>query len=256
VVNKKATRTNPLQSLENALQLIELFRENEELGVTQIADKLKVSKSTAFRLLFTLSKWHYVRQNEETDRYRLGMQVAVLGDLVNARNEIVALIHPYLVRLTDDVKEVSYLTILEEDLFVRFIDRVTFSSLLNYGSMIGHRRPAYCTASGKAMLAFFPPDKLNEALRRMKLKRLTQTTITTKTMLLKTLAEIRENGYSVDNEESDPGLSCFATPIFNANGQPIAAISISGPTGRIMIDREDKITLLKGTAAEIMGKMS
>jgi DNA-binding IclR family transcriptional regulator len=251
----QTTRSSALQSLENALRLIELFRENEELGVTQIAAELKVSKSTAFRLLYTLSKWHYVRQNEDTDRYRLGMQFAFWGDLVNTRNEIVALIHPYLLRLTDEVKEVSYLTILEEDLYVRFIDRVTFSTLLNYGSMIGNRRPAYCTASGKAILAFLPPEKLDDCLRRIKLKRITDTTITTKQRLREALAEIRRNGYSADDEESDAGLSCFATPIIGMNGYPVAAISMSGPTGRIIIDKEEKIRLLKRTAKQIMEKM-
>lgn len=241
-----------LQSLENAFRVIELFRENEEQGVSQISRELSMAKSTAYRLLATMEKWGYVKKNEETDRYRLGVQFAVWGSLVQSRNEIVKLAHPHLARLSRSINEIVFLGVLEDDFFVRYLDRLmTSSALSSFGSPIGNRMPAYTTACGKALLAHLPPERLVHYMDGAHFERLTATTITSKTALTKELQTIRRRGFSEDNEESELGLSCFAVPVRERGGQALAAISISGPTGRVLVDKDIKLEKLMDTAKKI-----
>lgn len=248
----KEQQSGILQSLENAFRVIELFRENEELGVSQISRELSLAKSTAYRLLATMEKWGYVKKNEETDRYRLGMKFAIWGSLVQNRNEIVRLAHPHLVRLSSSVNEIVFLGVLEEDFYVRYLDRLMTTTVLSsYGSPVGNRMPAYSTACGKALLAGLPPERLAEYMETAVLKKLTPTTITSKAALAKELQAIRERGYAMDDEESEVGLSCFAVPVCERSGRPIAAISISGPTGRVLLDKEKKLEILFETAKKI-----
>lgn len=241
-----------LQSLENAFRVIELFRDNEELGVSQISRELSLAKSTAYRLLATMEKWGYVKKNQETDRYRLGMKFAVWGSLVQSRNEIVKLAHPHLARLSGNVNEIVFLGVLEEDFFVRYLDRLMSNTVLSaYGSPIGNRMPAYSTACGKVLLAHLPPAQLAHYMENAEFVGMTATTITSKADLARELEVIRERGYGEDNEESELGLSCFAVPVRERGGRAIAAISISGPTGRVLVDRESKLEKLIETAKQI-----
>lgn len=242
-----------LQSVDNALRVLELFKTNEELGVTQIALELNIAKSSAFRLLNTLREWRYVTKNEETDQYCLGIQFAIWGEIAISRNVLVSAAKPHLVNLAMQAREISYLTILEDDFHVRFIDRVTDNSRTTvFGSQVGSTMPAYCTASGKSLLANLSDERLEEYFKIVKLEKLTDKCITDKTVLKAQLEEIKKLGYSFDDEESEHGLSCIATAIINSRGKAVAAISISGPTGRITLDMEDKIKLLKDTAEKIL----
>ena len=252
----KKENASILQSVDNAFRLLELFKTKEELGVTQISQELKIAKSSAFRLLNTLKEWKYVTKNEETDQYRLGIQFAVWGEIAKSRNVLVSAAKPYLVDLALQVREISYLTILEDDFHVRFIDKVADSSRTAlFGSQIGNTMPAYCTASGKAMLAFLPNERQEEYFRIANLIELTPKSITDVDTLKKQLKEIKVKGYSFDDEESEQGLSCYATPIINLAGDVVAAVSVSGPTGRITLDSEEKIKLLKETAQKIVNEI-
>lgn len=241
-----------LHSLENAFRVIELFRDSEELGVSQISRELSLAKSTAYRLLTTMEKWGYVKKNEETDRYRLGMKFAIWGSLVQSRNEIVRLAHPHLAQLSSSVNEIVFLGVLEDDFYVRYLDRLMTNTVLSaYGSPIGNRMPAYSTACGKVLLAHLPPAQLAQYMEKATFEEMTPTTITSKSALLQELEQIRACGFGEDNEESERGLSCFAVPVKDGGGRAIAAVSISGPTGRVLVDREIKLEKLLETAKNI-----
>ena len=245
-----------LQSVDNALKVIELFKDYEELGVTQIADELGIAKSTAFRLLNTLRSRKYVIKNDKTDNYRLGFLFATLGDIVKNRNEIIRISQPYLAELTLDVLEVSYLSILEDDYNIRFINKISENTRISiYSSPVGNTMPAYCTAAGKAILSKLPEPRIEQYIRIVDLNKLTPNTITEKDKLRNELIKINQSNLSIDNEESEPGLTCFATSILNPIGDVIAAISISGPTGRITIDKNNKIKALQKTAENIMREL-
>ncbi|CUS95312.1 IclR family transcriptional regulator [Candidatus Kryptonium thompsonii] len=100
-------------------------------------------------------------------------------------------------------------------------------------SEVGKRLPAHCTGLGKAMLAFLPESDVKRIIKEKGLKKFTKNTITNKKDLFEELKKIRECGYAIDNEEIEDGLRCIAAPIFNGDGEVIAAVSISGPSSRI-----------------------
>lgn len=120
---------------------------------------------------------------------------------------------------------------------------------------IGSRMPAYCTGVGKAMLAYMDAETLNSLIPES-MEAITPHTITDKEAFLKHLKDIRSKGYAIDNEESSIGLRCIAAPIFDQNGDPKYAISISGPTVRMTEERiEDIIRAIKDSARKISNRL-
>lgn len=240
-----------LQSVDNALRLIDILCEVEEIGVTQLAKEMGLGKSTVFRLLMTLEKSGYIRKNESNNKYRLGMKFAYIGSIVSNRQEIVRYSRPYLEELAWKTNETAHLVIMEDDCNIRFLDKVMGNSMVHMESFVGGKKPAYCTGTGKALLAYLPTERVISYLRNQKIEKLTENTITDKDELLKELERTRERGYSVDNEENEIGLTCYAAPIFDALGDAIAAISLSGPTNRMRINSEDIISSIKDVAQKI-----
>ncbi len=250
-IEKKDNGQYILQSVDNALQLIEILCETEEIGVTQIAKELGIGKSTAFRLLATLENWGYIRKNEESSRYRLGMKFAHVGTIVLNRQEIVRYSRPFLEDLSKAFNETAHLVILEDDFNVRFVDKVKGNALMHMESFVGAKKPSYCTATGKALLASEPVEKVLQYLRKQGIEKLTEHTITSEEALLSELEEVRQQGYAVDAEESEIGLTCYAAPIYNNSGKAIAAISLSGPTTRMKINSKEITETIKDIAKRI-----
>ena len=118
---------------------------------------------------------------------------------------------------------------------------------------IGRRAPAYCTGVGKVLLAYLPESELTAFLQTIKLERFTKNTITDPDLLKREIQLIRERGYSVDNEESTPGIRCVAAPILDASQHVIASISISGPSVRIT---DEKIPELADMVIETSQEIS
>jgi DNA-binding IclR family transcriptional regulator len=119
----------------------------------------------------------------------------------------------------------------------------------------GQRLPAHCTASGKIMLAFLPPDR-REASLSQPLAPFTEKTITSRSELERQLASFRQQGYGFDDEEYEAGIRAVSAPILNREGHAIAALSMPGPAGRITLDRIPEIAgALKEAAREISSRM-
>ncbi|HHV38882.1 MAG TPA: IclR family transcriptional regulator [Tepidimicrobium sp.] len=241
--NRSKKNVNVLQSVNNAFRAIEVLTEVEEIGVTHLSQKLGIGKSTAFRILTTLEVWGYVKKNEDTSRYRLGMKFADIGAIVLDRLEIVNYARPYLEQLTSQFNETSHLGILEDNYNIRFIDKVRGTTMFSMKSLVGGTTPAYCTGMGKAILANLPSSRIESYLQNVKLERFTPNTITDKDEFLEELGYIRDRGYSIDNEENELGLTCYGAPIFDSSNTPIAAISVSGSTPKM---REKKDEMIQG----------
>jgi len=143
---------------------------------------------------------------------------------------------PYLRQLVDDVEETVNLAVLDNHEVV-YIERVGSKHMLNVYRPVGSRLPAYCTSTGKAMLAFLPPTELAAAFAATNWVRYTETTLMTPEALEENLALVRRRGFSDSNGEMMPELRAVAAPIYHHDGQVVATVNISVPTHRVTYER-------------------
>ncbi len=230
-----AERRESVQSLERALDVLEALAVGGELGVTELATRTGLVPSTAHRLLSTLAKRGYVSQSSESGRYLLGYKVVEVASGLERRLErLRAAARPHLEAIQQATSETVNLVVLDGDRVV-YVDQVEGSRSVRMFTTVGTAVPAHTTGSGKAILAFGPADAV-EALYagREPLERLTDSTLVTVAELERDFAQIRRRGYAIDNEEHEEGVGCVATAVFDHRGIPCAAISVSGPTARIL----------------------
>lgn len=205
-------------------------------GVTQLATQLRLTKSNVHRLLQTLAAHGYVRNVGDTGNYELTLKLWELGSKVRSRLGITEIGGPFLKLLGDQTSEAVHLSVLS-GAEVIYIDKVESPQPVRAYSMIGGRAPAYCVATGKAMLAFCSPKQLDEM--KIQLTRHSVNTISSRARLDKELQRIREQGYSINRGEWREDVSGVAAPIFDQTESVVAAIGISGPSTRL------KLTVLK-----------
>lgn len=235
-----------IQSVSRAIQIIRCFEDNEELGVTEISKIIGLHKSTTFGLISTLEANKLLEKNENTGKYRLGLELFRLGTKVNSTLRHIAI--PYLERLVNMYQETVNLVVMD-DLYVIYLEKVESTRSMRISTMVGGRLPLYCTAVGKAIMANLPPEELKSKLDRMEFKKYTDKTLYDKNSIIGSLEKIRSAGYAEENEELEIGLSCIAAPIYNHFNIPFAAISLSGPTFRMNEDfcKEISLTLIRYT---------
>lgn len=230
----KATR-NRLSSVATAIRLLKAFSEDEEeLGVSALALKLGVAKSTVHRLAVTLVSEGLLEQDPENDRYRLGIGLFGLGTLVRRRMNLSNEARPYLFDLRARTGETILLGIPSET-EIMYIYNLESPQALRMRSDIGVRRPAYCTAVGRAIFAYAPKATLDRVLAGPLTAR-TPKTVTDAPALRAILAGVRERGYAIEDEESEPGIRCVAAPILGAGGAVVGAVGIAGPSQRLSLD--------------------
>ena len=244
-----------LQSAANTLTVLEIIAQNPESGINEIVDLSGIGKSTVFRILYTLESRNYITRME-TGRYRLGLKLFSLGKIVEKDCGIIQLAHPYLERLSNEAEETAHISIWKDRLNIVFIDKVVSTNTsLQMGSYIGYSRPAHLTASGKVLLSVCSDERIQEYINETEFTRLTDTTISSGNALFAEIQKIREQGYAVDNEESEIGLVCMADLIYDSFRQPYAAISISGPAPRMWQNHERNLAALKRIAHEVSEKL-
>lgn len=249
--SNKERDENILQSVDNALKVIDVLVEHKEMGISEISRELKIGKSTAYRLITSLKARGYVEQNLSNEKYSLSLKFAYIGSMVLKRIDLTRAARKYLEKLTESYNETTHLAILDET-HVVFIDKVNSPNVsIQMNSAIGSRMPAYCTGTGKLLLAYQSEEYINEYLKNVRFYKYTDNTITDLDTLIKELKDIRINGFSEDNEEKEVGLCCYAAPIKNSQGTVIAAVSISGPYARMKGKRDEIIKSIKQTGMDI-----
>ncbi len=227
-----APPTRRLSSVGGALRLLKTFTvEEPELGITVLAKRLGVAKSTAHRLASTLVAEGFLEQNPVDGRYRLGLLLFSLGTQVRRRMDVSELAVPHLHALRDQTGETVHLAVLHdtEILYLRNLDS---PQAIRTRSYLGVRMPAYCTSEGRALLAYSPPLVVAHVLRA-RLSPRTPHTVTDKAQLTQLLAQVRQQGYALDDEESEDGMRGVAAPVFDASGAVVAAVGLVGPAQRV-----------------------
>lgn len=249
-------RSSYVQSLARGLQLLELLSLSEEpMGLPELSRVLNVDPSTVYRLLGTLLQHGYVRQDPDSKRYCLSLKVVELSRRAIDRLGLRAVAKPYLKRLVEQTGESANLGVMIDNQ-VLCVDHEPSSLALAVTNEIGVSFALHATAMGKALLAALPDDQLSSLLDRMELPAYTPRTIADRATLQAHLQVIRRQGYALDDEERFIGVRCLAAPIHDHQGKVIAAISLSGPTVRMTLDKVPAwAELIKKTAAEISAAM-
>lgn len=220
-----------VKSLARAMQVLECFSvEEPELGISEIAKRLGMQKSTIFNILSTFQKTGYICQNPNTSKYYLSVKILHLGYIVNQHMGLRDVFAPYLSKIAEATGEICYFGMLDND-EVLYIESAHPASQQLSRNILGERAPLYCTGLGKVMLAHLPPEEIERILSQ-EIRQFTPYTLSDRDAMRAHLEEIRLNGYAVDNMEHEFGVRCVAVPVYNAAGRVFAAVSVSGPSLR------------------------
>ena len=214
------------KSLTKLFDILELVADSDS-GVTSknISEYTGIPLSTVFRMLkFLVSRGYLCRIST---RYYPGLAAGKFARSVSQRDNLLATAHPEMMNLAQKSLETVHLAELRGDR-VCYIDKVEGYRSVRMASLIGSFSPAYCTGVGKVVLAYLPERQRELLLEKMEFVRYTDTTICNVDDLRNELEIIRRNGYAVDDCEHELGVYCLAAPVFDASGNPIAGLSISG----------------------------
>lgn len=222
----------PINSVDNALKLLLLFREHRLIGVAQASETLGVGRSTAHRLLAMLQYRELIQQDPATKAYTSGPALVDIGLSIVRQMDIRRHLRPYLEQLCRQLGETVHLVVLEETSTL-FLDSVESSQALRTSSRIGRAYPAHTTSGGKALLAELPSDRLAELYPSERLPQLTSRSLATRQQLLRQLEHVRVQGYATNRSESEPDVAAVAVVVHNAFGEPRAAIAVSAPLLRL-----------------------
>jgi IclR family acetate operon transcriptional repressor len=232
-VNKDGiSRAATLGSVANAARVLKSFGPaDREWGVSDLARHLGIAKSTAHRLLATLTDQSLLEQDPHTGRYRLGLAIFDLAAAAQSSDLHEAVTGP-MTELRNRTGETVQVAVLDGRDVV-YVERLDSPNTLRLFLEVGRRNAAHATGCGKAMLAFLRPDALERLLKGWQLEAKTPHTITDPVKLRADLAEIRRRGYSINRRESEAGVISLAAPIRDATGKAVAAISVAGPAERL-----------------------
>ncbi len=226
------SRSATLGSVSNAARVLKAFTPNErEWGVTDLARRLSIAKSTAHRLLATLTDEGLLEQDPATGRYRLGLVVFDMAAAAQSVDLHEAVLTP-MTELRNRTGETVQVAVLDGREVV-YVERLDSPNTLRLFIEVGRRNSAHSTGCGKALLAFLAPDQLERVLRGWELEPKTKHTITDVKVLRDDLAASRRRGYAVNRRESEVGIISVAAPIRDVSGRTVAAISVAGPVERL-----------------------
>ena len=237
---KKPKGDYAIQTVVNAMRLLEAFRDEEELGVTELSRRLSLHKNNVFRLLATLEQQGYIEQSAASDRYRLGVESLELGQAFLRGRTLLRRARPVLEALAKQLEESVHLATLR-DFDVVHLDGAQAEQLVMTGLRVGRRLPLHCTALGKVLLAGSSENVREAYDRSMReaggLVARTPGTIVDRDKFVEHVRTVAGAGFALDLEECQPGLSCAAAPVHDASGRMVAALSVSGPAFRLGEER-------------------
>ena len=215
-----------MKSLEKVFRIIDLVEDNKEMKLQEIADELGLYKSTAHRLVAELCKNGFLRKNESTKSYQLGMKFVDLSSHIIDNMDIREVATRGIKRLNDVTGETIHLALLVDNQVI-YVDKKESAHAIRMYSQIGKVAPIYCTGVGKAVLAFQPAETIEKLLDGVHFQRFTPNTIVTRKELVRELATIRRNGFDFDREEHELHVGCIAGPVRDNTASVVASVSVT-----------------------------
>ena len=222
----------PIESVDNALKLLLLFAEQKSISVSEASRLIGVAPSTAHRLLSMLQYHDFVGQNAATKAYEAGSALINVGLATVRDMDIRRLARPFMEELRAEVEETIHLAILQGKNTL-FIETLESLRALRVGDRTGISLPAHCTASGKALLAELPVERLNALFPSEQLIGLTPNSLISRGALERELNQVRERGYATNFDESEPDVSAVSAVIRDRMSRLKASLTVSAPSTRL-----------------------
>lgn len=238
---ERAGDPNFMSSLARGLVVIRAFSEHRRnLTISQISQSTGLSRAAVRRCLYTLHVLGYV--GEDNKRFFLKPQVLTLGHAYLSSTPLAVVAQPYLDAVSEAMRESCSAAILDGEDIV-YICRSAVSRIMSISLLVGTRLPAYCTSMGQVLLAYLPESELEAYLAGVKLVARTGTTMSTVPKLRKKLADVRESGHALLDQELEVGLRSIAVPIRDGRGRVVAAMNVGAHASRFTL-AEMRATLL------------
>jgi DNA-binding IclR family transcriptional regulator len=247
-------RANPsyLKVVAKTFRVIEtLSHAKAGVPLSELARHVEQPKATVFRILFTLKQLGYVEQDPNSETYKLSHQRN--WQLQNElRETLKSIARPHMERILARFEQTVCLGMLDQNQIL-YIEILEGLRSIRMAATVSAYAPVHSTSLGKSILAFLEAPEAEAILSRNPITKLTVKTITSVGVLKRHLRLVRKKGYAVDNEETERGARCVGAPIYNTQGRPFAAISVSGPISYI---QGELVPEIAGTLKETCGKIS
>jgi len=243
------TDQNTVQALDRGLDLLTHLAASPGLTLSALADQTGQAVATVYRALVTLQSHAMVEVEEPGQIWHIGPGAFRIGTAFLRRTKVVERARQPMDQLMRDTGETANLGVEVKDEVV-FLAQVETHEVIRAFFPPGTKGPMHSSGIGKALLAWYPPDRVRGIVTRQGLQRFTEFTLTSEATLIADLAQTRARGFSIDDQERTTGMRCVAAPIFNAHAEPIAGVSVSGPAFRIALENAAQIGAQVRAAAD------
>ncbi|PVZ84367.1 DNA-binding transcriptional regulator KdgR [Serratia sp. S1B] len=240
-----------VSSVLKVFGILQALGDEREIGITELSQRVMMSKSTVYRFLQTMKSLGYVSQEGESEKYSLTIKLFELGAKSLQHVDLIRCADIQMRELSKQTRETIHLGALDEDSIV-YIHKIDSMYNLRMYSRIGRRNPLHSTAIGKVLLAWRDRSEVAETLSQIEFTRSTPYTICSAADLMPLLDKVREQGFGEDIEEQEEGLRCIAVPVFDRFGVVIAGLSISFPTIRFSEEAKHTYVEQLHTAARLI----
>ncbi|KIL40345.1 hypothetical protein SD70_13950 [Gordoniibacillus kamchatkensis] len=220
-----------IQSIDKALDLIELLAERGSLSLIELTELLNQPKSSTYRIVLTLENRGFISRSDEDGKYCLGYKQLIITRNLLERNNFRTAALPEMKRLSTLYGDTVNLGVLVDGQIL-YVEIIESTHALRMTDTVGSRAPFHATAMGKSIAAHLTDQVVRELVKQYGMPALTKNTITTYEKLTEELNKIRRNGYALDDQEIVEGARCIAAPVFGMFGNVYGAISVSGPMHR------------------------
>jgi IclR family transcriptional regulator, acetate operon repressor len=246
-------RDSGVQSVDRALSIIETLAEDDEgYRLSDLAIRTGLSTSTVHRLLATLENRRFVQFDRSQSKWHVGARCFTVGATFARRRNFAAQAIPYLRKLRDLTRETANLAVVDDE-FIIVLTRMESREIMRSLTKLGGRVAMVASGVGKAVLATYSNEDVSAIIHHHGMPRLTEKSIVRPSDLFKELEKIRRQGYAIDDEEACMGLRCVAAVVFNDCAEPLAAISVSGMTGRLT---DERLPMLGQTVREVAAELT
>ena len=227
-----------MTSLARGLAVVQAFSDSRKpQTIANISQKTGIPRAAVRRCLHTLRELGYV--DAELNNFSLRPKVLTLGYSYLSSTPLTVSAQPYRNDISRTLNESSSMAVLEDG-EVLYVARAATSRVMSVALNTGSRLPAYCTSLGRVMLAHLPPDELEQYLAKTKLRAMTENTVVNQKRLREILADVRRDGYAINDEELELGLRSIAVPVRGASGQVLAALNVGAQAARVSVKQLEK----------------
>lgn len=240
-------------AVERVLDILEIMVQyNRSFTATEMANELDVSVNSIFRIFIELEKKNYVVKNQDNSSYELSPKIYYMGNSIRERVSLVSIAHPFMKHLRNVTNETVEITTLTKDYKTFVSAQIESKQFIKFISTVGIAYDSYVSAMGKVMLAALDDNELDYYINNNEFKKMTDNTITDPEAFRQEINRVRIEGVGFDREESIPGLTCIACPVYSAGGQLECALGITAIAFRVSNEKQDEIIeLVKKEAANL-----